>query len=334
MRRLFLLGTFLFLLAPPFASADELPRRLTIATWNLEWFFDDYTGDNLADVPKKQSPPSREAWEWKLSVTAEAIAKLNPTILCLQEVESRNTVYQLAQRLREQHQLDYRIAFVEGTDIFTEQDVCVLAQSGLIEYSRKEQTKEMFASKEFYNLQKHIFCTFEWSDGDEKVRLTLLNVHMRAQPQRTDIRIRQARLAHRWLADKIAAGENVVLIGDTNTNYAFEETTPETDTGILRGLHTSTTADDLWDCHAWLKPEDRATHIIHKPFDRILISPTRRSDAPAKKNLVLKSVANRKDVNIRGTKQDEEHRDEYYRIPADERDVSDHFPLVAEFEIK
>jgi endonuclease/exonuclease/phosphatase family metal-dependent hydrolase len=287
--------------------ADPLPERITIATWNLEWFFDHYTGDNVFDLPKQQSAPSRAEWEWRLGVTAEAIAKMNPTILCLQEVESRNTVFKLVKKLREEHKINYTIAFVPGTDAFTEQNVAVLAQSGLVEFGRREQSKEMFKSKQYYNLAKHIFCTFEWGEGEEQVRLTLLNVHMRAQPEATDLRIRQARLAHRWLADKIRAGENVVLIGDTNTEFTWDQTTPETDTGVLRGMHTDDDSDDLFDVHEMLKPQDRPTHIIHKSFDRILISPGMRTGGATGKGLRLVSVANRKDLNTRGEKQDEDH---------------------------
>jgi endonuclease/exonuclease/phosphatase family metal-dependent hydrolase len=314
--------------------ADELPKKVTIATWNLEWFFDHYTGDNASQLAKEQSAPNRGQWEWRLAVTANALAKLDATIVCLQEVESRSTVGKLCKRLKEEHRLDYRIAFVEGTDVFTEQDVCVLAQSGLIEYGRKEQSKEMFDSREFYNLNKHIFCTFQWGSGADLVRLTLLNVHQRAQDDGTTIRSRQARLAHFYLAPHIEAGEQVVLIGDTNTEVSTEKATADNDLGILRGLHTKEQSDDLFDCHALLQPNDRATHLSGKAFDRILISPSLRHEERGKKRLVLKSVSNRKDVCIRGTEPDEDHWNKYYEIPQKERDVSDHFPIVAEFEVR
>ena len=42
------------LAAADLVSADEKPQKLTIATWNLEWFFDQYTGDNSAELAKKQ----------------------------------------------------------------------------------------------------------------------------------------------------------------------------------------------------------------------------------------------------------------------------------------
>lgn len=334
MHHLGLCLTLVVFSATSLAAADELPQKVTIATWNLEWFFDNYTRDNVFDLPKQQSPPSKAEWEWKLRVTADAIARLNPTILCLQEVESRNTVAKLVKRLKEEHRIEYRIAFVEGSDVFTEQNVCVLAQSGLVEFGRKEQTQEMYRSKEYYNLNKHIVCTFEWASGDDLVRLTLLNIHQRAQPEQTAIRIRQAKLAHRYLAEKISAGENVVLIGDTNTDFPFEKTAADNDIGVLRGLHTPETEDDLFDCHELLPPDDRATHIIHKAFDRILISEPLRHGTPGKRSLVLKSVSNRKDLNTRGKMQDKDHWNIYYDIPQDERDISDHFPIMAEFELR
>jgi len=68
------------------ALADPPPEKLTVATWNLEWFFDEHTGDNYQDLPKQQSAPSREDWDWKLTGVAKAIAEMKPTIIALQEV--------------------------------------------------------------------------------------------------------------------------------------------------------------------------------------------------------------------------------------------------------
>ncbi len=237
-------------------------------------------------------------------------------------------------RLREEHKLDYRIAFVEGSDVFTEQDVAVLAQSGLVEYGRKEQTKEMFKSKQYYELTKHIVCKFQWSSGDQQFRLTLLNLHARAQEDQKGIRIRQAKLAHFWISEQLKADENVVILGDTNTDFPFEKNSPDSDTHVLRGLHTKDPADDLFDCHQLLKPDERATHIIHKQFDRIFLSNNLVKPAARKKQLVLKSVRNRRDLNTRGEHQDQDHWNVYYDIPQPERDISDHFPILAEFELQ
>jgi hypothetical protein len=45
-------------------------------------------------------------------------------------------------------------------------------------------------------------------------------------------------------------------------------------------------------------------------------------------------VSNRKDLCIRGKGADEDHWNKYYEIPQSERDVSDHYPIVAEFEVR
>src|SRR5687768_16163504 len=113
-----------------FAAADEMPKKLTIATWNLEWFFDNYTGDNSADLAKKQAAPSRADWDWKLAGVAKVISEIKPDILAVQEIENRRVLFYLNQKLKRDYNLNYRIAFVEGEDFFTEQDVAILALSG------------------------------------------------------------------------------------------------------------------------------------------------------------------------------------------------------------
>ena len=66
------------------SSSGEMPSRLTIATWNVKWFFDNYRGDNSSDAAKANSAASREAWDTKRAAVAEVIAKINPTIVALQ----------------------------------------------------------------------------------------------------------------------------------------------------------------------------------------------------------------------------------------------------------
>ena len=56
------------------AMADEPRKSISVATWNVEWLFDDYQGDNFSKLAKEQSAPSREVWEWRRDALAEAIA--------------------------------------------------------------------------------------------------------------------------------------------------------------------------------------------------------------------------------------------------------------------
>jgi len=323
-----------FLMATSLASstfADPPPEKLTVATWNLEWFFDDHTGDNFQNLPKQQAAPSAEEWEWKLSGVAKAIAEIKPTIMALQEVENRRVLFYLVRKLKTEYNLDYSVAFIEGDDYFTEQDVAVLAQSGLIGFAFKRQTKEMFDSEQFYNLSKHLFCLFEWSIGAQKIELLLVNVHLRAMPDAAAIRKRQSKLLRHWIDDTVKAGRNVIVLGDINTEETYETTTNEGDIGTLRGLNTPATNDDLVDLFKFYKGEPRETHLIHKQFDHILATPSLVQPPPRVAAFEFKSIDIRRDLVIRGAGQDRDHLDQFWKIPQAERDISDHYPVVAEF---
>lgn len=336
MRYLLRAYALLLVLGTTPACADPPPAndKLIVATWNVEWLFDEHTGDNYADLAKAQSAPSRADWDWKLAGVAKVISQIRPTILALQEVENQRVLFYLTRRLKQEHGLDYTVAYVEGGDFFTEQDVAVLALSGLTSYGVKRQTQEMFASEQYYNVNKHILCELEWGSGGDRERLLLCNVHLRAGPDAAATRKKQARLLREWLQEPIAARANVVVLGDINTNQRFEETTQDGDVGTLRGLDTPAEGDDLADLFAHHRGRSGETHLAHKQFDRILVSPPLLADAPGKRDLVFRSIAIRKDLVVRGRQQDEDHMDLFWKIPAEERDISDHYPVVAEFEFR
>ena len=322
-----------FMLLPAVVLADEKPAELILATWNLEWFFDNYQGDNASDLAKKMSAPNRSEWDWKCNGVAAAIAEIQPTIIALQEVESRRVAWYLTRRLQQAHGLKYRIAFVEGTDTFTEQDVAILFQSGLVSFGRREQSSEMFNSKQYYNLSKHLITRFEWGKGEEKESLLLLNVHLRARAEIAPLRQRQCRLIRHWTREAIVQGENVVVLGDINTETTFSATPPDTDMGILRGLATPKLTDNLFDLHKYLPAKERASHLLPgKQFDRILVSQPLLENQDGKRDLVFQSMQRRKDLCVRGKQADEDHWNIYYQIPQAERDLSDHYPLVARFQ--
>jgi endonuclease/exonuclease/phosphatase family metal-dependent hydrolase len=316
------------------ACADPLPEKIVVATWNVEWLFDNYTGDNPQELARNQSAPSREACDWKLAGIAKVIAEMKPTVLALQEVENKRVMFYLTSKLKKEYALDYEVAFIEGDDFFTEQDVAVLSLSGLVGFSFRKQTKEMYDTKAYYNVNKHIFCEFCWGEGPQKVELLVLNVHFRAQPDAGAIRTRQAKLVRHWLNDAIKAGANVAVIGDVNSEESYETTTNDGDLGTLRGLNTPATDDDLTDLFEFYKGESKETHLIHKQFDHILVTPSLVKGRQGGGGLVFQKIDIRKDLVIRGKEQDKDHMDIYWQIPDDERDVSDHYPVVAEFALQ
>jgi hypothetical protein len=316
------------------ATADEKPQKLTIATWNLEWFFDQYTGDNSAELAKKQAAPSRADWDWKLAGVAKVISEIKPDILALQEVENRRVLFYLNQKLKSDYHLNYRIAYVEGEDFFTEQDVAIMALSGLTGYGRKERTKEQWNDKKFYPLNKHMVADFEWGAGAEKEKLTLINLHTRAMSNGAEIRKRQARLTREWMQEHITPQQNFIILGDLNSDELAAATTKGGDMGVFLGLDTPSTTDDLFDTLLKLSGDVNASHLNHMQYDRILCTDALMKDDPSRSDLVFKSSVIRRDLVIRGKEQDKDHMDIFWQIPQEERDISDHYPLVAEFEVK
>lgn len=312
-------------------ASDELPERLTVATWNVEWFFDNLPGDYQSDLAKQMAAPSPQDWQWRLDQVARVLSEMKPTIVCLQEVEDRDVLYRLCRVLEEKYGLRYRIAFIPGFDFGTDQQVAFLYRSGLVEYSRREQSKEMFDSGEYYNLAKHLFGRFEWGRGEDKETLVVAGVHFKATPESADIRRKQARLLRYWLEPSLGGETNVIALGDFNAEQGVGQEEPGSEMRILREPANGGPA--LADLTQFLSPLDRRTHLSDKPFDRILVNQALIDDDPKRRDFVFQSIQNRRDLVIRGEK-DIDHRDQYYQIDSGERDVSDHYPLLAEFLLK
>ncbi len=308
-------------------AQDAPPRELVVATWNVEWMYDDDRSDNRSDLAKEQSAPSKEFWQTKVSSVATAIAAINPSIIALQEIEGDQTLVALASELRQKHNQSYRYAFIAGSDRFTEQDVGLLFRNGLTQYRRHEQNREMFDSNNFYNLSKHLVGEFSWKSIASP--LTLMTVHMRATAEAEEFRIKQARLARHWLEPQLARGEDVILLGDLNSELAVGEST-----GDMAELTGSAKPPAMVDLLKFAPESQRTTHLIlPRAFDRILASQSLVDDGPGS-DWVFKQIEVRKDLTIRGKLDGQEHWDNRFAIPLDELDISDHAPLVATFELK
>ncbi|HZL90110.1 MAG TPA: endonuclease, partial [Pirellulaceae bacterium] len=102
--------------------------------------------------------------------------------------------------------------------------------------------------------------------------------------------------------------------------------------GIFRGLDTPATADDFYDTLVALANPKSPTHLTGRQFDRILLSPPLTAKDGRSRGISFRTIGLRRDLVIRGKGQDKDHFDVYWQIPQAERDISDHYPLVAEFE--
>lgn len=320
-------------------GAEEPESDFVVASWNLEWFFDSQPHDNRSELARKMSAPDRASWDWRRDSVAASIASLHPSIVALQEIESSKVMGYLATSLRDDHQQKFRIACFDGAEPFTGQDVALLYADTvwLRRSAHNGQTRRMQASGDYYNVFKHIEAEFEVGKPSDPEVITVINLHLRARAERADIRVRQARLVHSWIAARVIAGENVIVLGDLNTEEPAEGIHAESDLAILLGRHTADTADDLIDLHPRLPIDQRQTHLLPgKAFDRILVTKSLIEDDPTRVDLVLKSVERPRELAVKGDGPDEQeaHWNAYWQLDQDQRDLSDHWPVVARFQLK
>lgn len=302
---------------------DSAPEKLSVMTWNVEWMFD-YRKQGNSKLAAEQSAPSEEYWNWKLKSVAKVIAAEEPHIVALQEIEDGSTLGALRGVLKELGH-SYRYCFINGRDTFTGQDVGFLMKSGLVGYSRREQSKVMYDSNDYRNISKHLIGEFRWHEVERP--MTILNVHFYARAEAEDRRVKQARLARHFLTDALEEEHDCILLGDTNSEH-----TPGRMVGDVEAIVGN--APTMIDLLTKADQPNLPTHLVlEKQFDRIYISSSLMEDGPGK-DWVFKSIRIVTDGVINGQRDGEEHWDGRLTMSTDELDVSDHFPVVAEFELK
>lgn len=317
------------------ASDDQ---SFSVMTWNLEWFFDDEAGDNFSKLAKEKASPSRSQWDWKRDAVANSIATAKPSILAVQEVENRRVLWYLTRALKQEHKLEYHELGLEGRDFFTEQDVGMLFRPPVDSLSlfQGSYPKRLRSTNKYYDVTKHLMGVFEFQAGDTIERVIVMNVHLRSRAKAEPLRKRQARLVHHWIADAIRTGDNVIVLGDFNTEETGSTLRPESDLGILCGKETADTSDDLVDLNLRLPADGRQTHLLEgRQFDRILCSQSLIEDDPSRLDLVFDKIEVKRELCVQGQPDTpEEHWESYWKLSDDERDLSDHYPVMATFRIR
>src|SRR5690606_9397378 len=102
------------------AQADDPVDDFVVVCWNLEWFFDNEVWDNRSELAKKMSAPDRARWDWRRDAVAASIASVSPSIVAVQEAESRKVMGYLAGAINQQHGRKFRVACIDGAEPFTE----------------------------------------------------------------------------------------------------------------------------------------------------------------------------------------------------------------------
>lgn len=307
---------------------DRAPDELTVMTWNVEWLYDHYSGDNKSKVAKENTAPTRQYWLSRAEGVAEVIANSGAHIIALQEIEGDQTLEELKRILKQKHNLSYRYAFIQGTDSYLEQDVGILMRSGLVSYRRNEQSSTMYQSGKYSNISKHLIAEFRWSDVNRP--LTIMTVHYRARSEKEDVRVKQAKLSRLWLEEPLAAGHDVIIMGDFNSEHPAG-----TRAGDIAELAGQRGDAPMFDLLANLPDPRTPTHLLlNKQFDRIMVSQSLIQDESGKDwSFAGIEVLDR--AVIRGKKDDmATHWDNRDKTPVEELDLSDHHPVVAKFRLR
>jgi endonuclease/exonuclease/phosphatase family metal-dependent hydrolase len=296
----------------------------------------------------EKSAPSRDAWNWRRDQVAASIAEVKPTILAIQEIESRRVLWYLTRALdREQH-IAYKELAQESADLFTEQDVGFLYRdpAQLLSSTIYAQTKAMRESERYFDVSKHIAAIFEVPVTDAVGKsafeqVIVMNVHLRSTEEAEPIRIRQCRLLRHWLDESIRSGANIILLGDFNTELQTPvseklELRPLRDLELLCTGEANDPKMRLIDLHSMIPPDATQTHLLPgRMFDRILVSRPLIEDDSTRLDLVVRDVRVLKKLAIRGSVDTPEtHWEHYWKIPESERDLSDHYPLLATFDVR
>ncbi len=173
----------------PLAVAAD-PEPLTVMTWNLEWFYDDDSGDNFSKLAKEKSAPDRSQWDWRRDAVARGIAKTRPTVAAFQEVENRRVLWYLSRAIDRNHSISYRELAIQSRDHFTEQDVGMLFRqpADVLLASQLFLPSRMRKAEKFSDVTKHLLAEFEFPVGNGTERITVLNVHLRSGVQGESMR--------------------------------------------------------------------------------------------------------------------------------------------------
>ncbi|MEM7282229.1 MAG: endonuclease/exonuclease/phosphatase family protein [Pseudomonadota bacterium] len=310
-----ILLVFALTLFPLSASADG--HTIRIVTWNLEWFYDNNTRDDNSTIGRDFAAPNGREYNGRVIAVAEAVAEMQPTILALQEVENAKVVADIAVELADEHGLAYEVAFVEGKDSYTGQDVAFLVEEGLLFEASRYRFPSAFRSRGYKDISKHL--KLEVLVGDETI--TLISVHLITSQDNREL---QALTLRGWVENTVAS-ENIVILGDFNTRQRFNQTTPDSEMGIIRGFQTDDESDDFFDAHQILN--DRSTHVSGSELDRILLSPGLLDET----GYQLTEANVRGDLAIRGSEDRSDGVD--YDQPAAEQDISDHYPVIVTLTI-
>lgn len=320
----------------PVAIAGE--PAFSVMSWNLEWFFDDSKQGNFSALAQEKAAPTRSLWDWRRDAVAASIADVKPSIVALQEIEGPRVLWYLTEALDREHTLKYEDYAIEGNDHYTEQDVGLLTRGAaeVVSVMRGDVSERMRRKGIYASVPKHLAAIVEILVNGQTETILVVNMHLRSGVAGSQIRAKQAASVNHWIELWQRPTMHLIVLGDLNTETIAGQIPSGSEMSAFMTRDTTDPADDLVDLLERVPLADRPTHMIPgKQFDRILVSRSLADDDPDRVDLCLRSIVVRPDLSIRGgVDAPDQHWNHYWEIDTASRDLSDHHPLIAEFEIR
>ena len=246
--------------------------EIDIFLLNTEFFFDNKKPHGEV-VGKSVPVPTPEQYEAKARTIAELIDTHKVNIVGLVEVENRAVLEKVKYYLTDPD--DWQIAFDEGRDAYTGQDVAILTKFRVVGGSATNFPSERevyFVEGKEYDVNPSKILGVELRIDNQPFYLLITHLISRRNP-RDAKRLAQATVVRRQAVKAMMADKNVIVMGDIND-------TPGTPViNRLRGF------DDIWGDFLQtanaVEAADRYTYIHEGQknlLDHILISPSLRDE--------------------------------------------------------
>jgi endonuclease/exonuclease/phosphatase family metal-dependent hydrolase len=198
---------------PPF-EVEPAPtwevEGVRVATFNGEFLFDGEGDEGEATFPWKGDPAAARAHR---DAVGTAIRALDADVVLVTEVEDLRTLRLLvAESLAG---MGYTATLVDGRDRFTGQDVGLLSRVPVEAAGRTDVRVPVGVGDQTYGVSKNLWARMTLAGRP----VTLVGVHFLARPDdlsRRDRREAQAEVIRRLVAGEVAAGREVIVLGDLN----------------------------------------------------------------------------------------------------------------------
>ncbi len=242
--------------------------EIDIFLLNTEFFFDDKEPHGQV-VSKSVPVPTAEQYEAKAKTIAELIDTHKANIVGLVEVENRAVLEKVRYYLASPD--NWEIAFDEGRDTYTGQDVAILTKFRIVPGSATnfpDEREVYFVDGQERDVNPAKFLGVELKIDNQP--FYVLITHLISRHKSNDAkRLAQATVVRRQAVKGLIAGKNVIVMGGLNDTPA----TPVINR--LRGF------DDIWDDFLQtanaVEADNRYTYSHEDQknlLDHILISPS------------------------------------------------------------